>query len=180
MEYIQIEGLPRQASRIGLGTWAIGGWMWGGTEESEAIGTIHAALEDGINLIDTAPVYGFGRSEELVGKALGGGRRERAIIATKVGLDWESGKILRNSSPVRLRQELEDSLRRLNTDVIDIYQVHWPDESVPFEETAKTLDTVRGEDQSHRRQQFLAHTNGPFSKGWTARRHSTALQFVRA
>jgi aryl-alcohol dehydrogenase-like predicted oxidoreductase len=145
MEYIQIEGLPRQASRIGLGTWAIGGWMWGGTEESEAIGTIHAALEDGINLIDTAPVYGFGRSEELVGKALGGGRRERAIIATKVGLDWESGKILRNSSPVRLRQELEDSLRRLNTDVIDIYQVHWPDESVPFEETAKTLDTFKCE-----------------------------------
>jgi aryl-alcohol dehydrogenase-like predicted oxidoreductase len=145
MEYIQIEGLPRQASRIGLGTWAIGGWMWGGTEESEAIGTIHAALEDGINLIDTAPVYGFGRSEELVGKALGGGRRERAIIATKVGLNWESGKILRNSSPVRLRQELEDSLCRLNTDVIDIYQVHWPDESVPFEETAKTLDTFKCE-----------------------------------
>jgi aryl-alcohol dehydrogenase-like predicted oxidoreductase len=145
MEYIQIEGLQRQASRIGLGTWAIGGWMWGGTEESEAVGTIHAALEDGINLIDTAPVYGFGRSEELVGKALGGGRRERAIIATKVGLDWESSKILRNSSPVRLRQELEDSLCRLNTDVIDIYQVHWPDESVPFEETAKTLDTFKCE-----------------------------------
>jgi aryl-alcohol dehydrogenase-like predicted oxidoreductase len=145
MDHIKIAGLPFDASRIGLGTWAIGGWLWGGTEESDAISTIHAALDNGINLIDTAPVYGFGRSEELVGKALQGGRREGAIIATKVGLDWSSGKILRNSTPARLRQELEDSLRRLKTDVIDIYQVHWPDASVPFEETARTLDGFRRE-----------------------------------
>ena len=145
MDHIKIAGLPFDASRIGLGTWAIGEWLWGGTEESDAISTIHAALDNGINLIDTAPVYGFGRSEELVGKALQGGRREGAIIATKVGLDWSSGKILRNSTPARLRQELEDSLRRLKTDVIDIYQVHWPDASVPFEETARTLDGFRRE-----------------------------------
>src|SRR5262249_14004865 len=145
MEYINFAGLPLDASRIGLGTWAIGGWMWGGTEESDAIRTIHTALDSGINLIDTAPVYGFGRSEELVGKALEGGRRQGAIIATKVGLDWSSGKILRNSAPTRLREELEDSLRRLKTDVIDIYQVHWPDESVSFEETARTLDAFRSE-----------------------------------
>jgi aryl-alcohol dehydrogenase-like predicted oxidoreductase len=145
VDHIKIAGLPFDASRIGLGTWAIGGWLWGGTEESDAISTIHAALDNGINLIDTAPVYGFGRSEELVGKALQGGRREGAIIATKVGLDWSSGKILRNSTPARLRQELEDSLRRLKTDVIDIYQVHWPDASVPFEETARTLDGFRRE-----------------------------------
>lgn len=145
METIKIPGLAMDASRIGLGTWAIGGWMWGGTEESEAIRTIHAAFDKGINLIDTAPVYGFGRSEELVGKALVGARRGGAIIATKVGLDWGSGNILRNSSPARLRSELEDSLRRLKTDLIDIYQVHWPDEAVPFEETAKTLDTFRRE-----------------------------------
>src|SRR6478609_3944832 len=145
MEHIKITGLPFDASRIGLGTWAIGGWLWGGTEESDAISTIHAALDNGINLIDTAPVYGFGRSEELVGKALEGGRREGAIIATKVGLDWGSGEILRNSTPARLRRGLEDSLRRLKTDVIDIYQVHWPDESVPFEETARTLDSFRRE-----------------------------------
>ena len=75
MEHIKITGLPFDASRIGLGTWAIGGWLWGGTEESDAIKTIHAALDNGINLIDTAPVYGFGRSEELVGKALQGGRQ---------------------------------------------------------------------------------------------------------
>ena len=145
MEYLKIAGLPLEASRIALGTWAIGGWMWGGTEESDAIRTIHAALDHGINLIDTAPVYGFGRSEELVGKALKGGRREGAIIATKVGLDWGSGKILRNSTQALLRRELEESLRRLKTDVIDIYQVHWPDESVPFEETARTLDAFRRE-----------------------------------
>jgi aryl-alcohol dehydrogenase-like predicted oxidoreductase len=145
MEHIKIAGLPFDASRIGLGTWAIGGMMWGGTEESDAISTIHAALDNGINLIDTAPGYGFGRSEELVGKALEGGRRAVAIIATKVGLDWGSGKFLRNSTPARLRNELEDSLRRLKTDVIDIYQVHWPDTSVPFEETARTLDAFRRE-----------------------------------
>jgi aryl-alcohol dehydrogenase-like predicted oxidoreductase len=145
METINIDGLPLPASRIALGTWAMGGWMWGGSDEAAAIRTIHAALDRGINLIDTAPVYGFGRSEEVVGKALAGGRRQRALIATKVGLDWRDGKPFRNSSPARLRRELEDSLRRLRTDVIDIYQVHWPDESVPIEETAGVLDEFRRE-----------------------------------
>ncbi len=139
MEHIEIEGLARPASRVALGTWAIGGWMWGGSDEKDGIRTIHAALDSGINVIDTAPVYGFGRSEEIVGKALEGGRRANAIIATKVGLEWRDGEIFRNSSPKRLRAELEDSLRRLQTDVIDLYQVHWPDESVPIEETAATL-----------------------------------------
>ncbi|MGI8725642.1 MAG: aldo/keto reductase [Methyloceanibacter sp.] len=122
MEHLKIPGLPIDTSRIALGTWAIGGWMWGGSDEADAIRTIHAALDRGINLIDTAPVYGFGNSEEIVGKALAGGRRDKALIATKVGLDWESGKILRNSTPARLKQELDDSLRRLQTEVIDIYQ----------------------------------------------------------
>ena len=145
MEHIKIAGLPHEASRIALGTWAIGGWMWGGSDEAESVKTIHQALDSGINVIDTAPVYGFGQSEEIVGKALTGGRRRQALIATKTGLDWSSGKILRDSSPQKLRQKLEDSLRRLQTDVIDIYQVHWPDESVPFEETARTLDDFRRE-----------------------------------
>jgi aryl-alcohol dehydrogenase-like predicted oxidoreductase len=139
METINIESLSMPASRIALGTWAMGGWMWGGSDEGAAIDTIHAALDSGINVIDTAPVYGFGRSEELVGKALANGRRERALIATKAGLDWSSGKPVRNSSPARLQRELEDSLRRLRTDVIDIYQIHWPDESLPIEETAALL-----------------------------------------
>jgi aryl-alcohol dehydrogenase-like predicted oxidoreductase len=140
MEFIDIAGTPLRASRVALGTWAIGGWMWGGTDEAESIRTIHAALDRGINLIDTAPVYGFGRSEEIVGKALAqDGRRAKALIATKVGLDWKDGKPFRNASRKRILKEAEDSLRRLQTDVIDIYQVHWPDPNTPIEETAAAM-----------------------------------------
>src|SRR4030081_58438 len=125
MEFVDIPGTSIRASRIALGTWAIGGWMWGGSNESDAISAIHAALDRGINLIDTAPVYGFGRSEEIVGKALAiGGRRERALFATKAGLEWRNGKVYRNATPLRMRQEVEQSLRRLRTDRIDLYQVH--------------------------------------------------------
>src|ERR1700684_3265717 len=131
---------PIRASRIALGTWAIGGWMWGGSDEREAIKTIHAALDRGINLIDTAPVYGFGRSEEIVGMALAqDGRRKQAVIATKVGLAWQNGKPYRNASKSRIAREVEDSLRRLQTDVIDIYQVHWPDPDIAIEETAEAM-----------------------------------------
>jgi aryl-alcohol dehydrogenase-like predicted oxidoreductase len=140
LEYIKIDGTSLVSSRIALGTWAIGGWMWGGTDKKESIRTIHAAFDQGVNLIDTAPVYGFGRSEEIVGEALRQrGRRESIILATKVGLDWTNGKIERNSTRQRIIQELEDSLRRLQTDYVDIYQVHWPDPLVPIEETAATL-----------------------------------------
>src|SRR5215467_9350159 len=100
--------------------------MWGGTDEQESIRTIHTALDLGITLIDTAPVYGFGRSEEIVGKALAeGGRRENAVIATKVGINWRDGRLFRDSRPQRIVEEAEASLRRLRTDVIDVYQVHW-------------------------------------------------------
>jgi len=140
LEYMNIAGTNLISSRIALGTWAMGGWMWGGTDERESIRTIHAAVEQGINLVDTAPVYGFGRSEEIVGEALRQrGRRESIILATKVGLDWTNGKIERNSTRQHILQELEDSLRRLQTDYVDIYQVHWPDPLVPIEETASTL-----------------------------------------
>jgi aryl-alcohol dehydrogenase-like predicted oxidoreductase len=140
MEFIDIAGTPLRASRIALGTWAIGGWMWGGSDDAESIQTIHAALDRGINLIDTAPVYGFGHSEEIVGKALAqGGRRAKTIIATKVGLDWKDGQPFRNASRKRIMKEVEDSLRRLQTDVIDLYQVHWPDPNTPIEETAAAM-----------------------------------------
>lgn len=146
MEQIGIGKSGLTASRIGLGTWAIGGWMWGGSDEAQSIATIHSAVERGITLIDTAPVYGFGRSEEIVGKALAeGGLRDKVVIATKVGLDWTGEGIVRNSRPERLRTELEDSLRRLRTDVIDLYQIHWPDLQPPFEETAATLEAFRTE-----------------------------------
>jgi aryl-alcohol dehydrogenase-like predicted oxidoreductase len=140
MEFVSF---PLKASRIGLGTWAIGGWMWGGTDEEESIRTIHAALDHGITLVDTAPIYGFGRSEEIVGKALArGGRRQQAVIATKTGLDWKDDKPIRNAGRSRIFREIEDSLRRLQTDVIDIYQVHWPDPQTLIEETAGAMATL--------------------------------------
>lgn len=133
------------SSRIGLGTWAIGGWMWGGTDEAESIATIHKALDQGINLIDTAPAYGEGRSEEIIGKALAiDGLRSKALIATKAGLSFKPGESrpYRDSSPARLQQELDESLRRLKTDVIDLYQIHWPDPRTPIEETARALEAM--------------------------------------
>lgn len=139
MEFVDIPGASIRVSRIALGTWAIGGWMWGGTDENDAIETIQEALDGGINLIDTAPVYGFGRSEEIVGKAIAGGRRWKAVIATKVGLDWTNGKPFRNASKARIVEEVENSLRRLRTDVIDLYQVHWPDPRTPIAETAEAV-----------------------------------------
>lgn len=142
MEFHQIGGTALQVSRIALGTWSIGGRDWGGTDEQDAIRTIHRALDLGINLIDTAPIYGHGRSEEIVAKALAG-RREPVVIATKCGLEWGDFGIRRNSRPQRIRQEIEDSLRRLRADSIDLYQVHWPDLETPFEETAKALDEMR-------------------------------------
>jgi len=146
MEQIEIGSSGLKTSRIGLGTWAIGGWMWGGTDEAQSIATIRAAVERGITLIDTAPVYGFGRSEEIVGKALSEGKlRDKVRIATKLGLAWKDGKVYRDSRPAHIRKEIEDSLRRLKTDVIDLYQVHWPDLETPIAETARALEDLRRE-----------------------------------
>jgi aryl-alcohol dehydrogenase-like predicted oxidoreductase len=143
MEHALIRGTSIEVSRVAIGTWAIGGWMWGGTDEAESIATIRAAVERGINVIDTAPAYGFGRSEEIVGKALAEGNlRSRVVIATKVGLEWEGGRVFRNASRARIREEVEASMRRLRTDQIDIYQVHWPDPLVTIEETAEAMHTL--------------------------------------
>ncbi|MEC7376905.1 MAG: aldo/keto reductase [Pseudomonadota bacterium] len=133
-----------QVTPVGLGTWAIGGWMWGGTDEAQSIDTIHRAIDKGIGLIDTAPVYGFGRSEEIVGKALAGGRRDQVALATKVALNWddEHKKVWRDATAARIEREVEDSLKRLQTDHIDIYQVHWPDAKTPMEETARALEKL--------------------------------------
>ncbi len=108
-----------------------------------SIKTIHAALERGVNLIDTAPAYGFGRSEEIVGRAIAGAHsRSRVVIATKVGLQWNDGKVFRNASRDRILREVTNSLRRLRTDYIDVYHVHWPDPLVPVEETAAATQTL--------------------------------------
>jgi len=138
-----IPGTSLKVSPVAIGTWAIGGWMWGGTDESESVATIRAAFEHGINLVDTAPVYGFGRSEEIVGKAIAEGRlRSEVLIATKAGLQWDGGKVSRNASRARIMREVEASLRRLRTDYIDIYQVHWPDPLITIEETAEAMLTL--------------------------------------
>jgi aryl-alcohol dehydrogenase-like predicted oxidoreductase len=143
MEFVDIPNTALRVSRVALGTWAMGGWMWGGSDDQEAVRTIHAALDSGINLIDTAPVYGFGRSEEIVGKALAmNGRRQGTVIATKVGLDWKDGKPFRNATRARIIEEAENSLRRLRTDVIDLYQVHWPDPNTPIAEVAGAMDEL--------------------------------------
>src|ERR1700694_1662249 len=114
MELADIPGTSLKVSTVAIGPWAIGGWMGGGTDEIESIATIRAALEHGINVIDTAPVYGFGRSEELVGKAIApGSLRSRVLIATKTGVEWENGRVFRNASRTRILREVEDSLRRL-------------------------------------------------------------------
>jgi aryl-alcohol dehydrogenase-like predicted oxidoreductase len=140
MERIGIPGTSLKVSPVAIGTWAIGGWMWGGTDEAQSIATIRAALEHGINIVDTAPVYGFGRSEEIVGRAIAESRlRSQVIIATKVGLQWENGRVSRNASRARILREVEDSLRRLRTDYLDIYQVHWPDPLTAIEETADAM-----------------------------------------
>ena len=133
-----------QVTPVGLGTWAIGGWMWGGTDEAQSIDTIHRAIDKGIGLVDTAPVYGFGRSEEIVGKALSDGRRDQVALATKVALNWndDHDKVWRDASASRIEREVEDSLKRLQTDRIDIYQVHWPDPKTPMEEIARALEKL--------------------------------------
>ncbi|MCI1438122.1 MAG: aldo/keto reductase [Acetobacter indonesiensis] len=140
-DMLTIPGIAKPASRIALGTWAIGGSMWGGPDDENAARTIDKALDLGINVIDTAPVYGFGHSEEVIGRALEG-KRGRVILATKVALNWQDGKVFRDSRPARIEQEIEDSLRRLRTDHIDLYQVHWPDPKTPIEDTARALEKL--------------------------------------
>jgi aryl-alcohol dehydrogenase-like predicted oxidoreductase len=143
MELADIPGTSLKVSRVAIGTWAIGGWMWGGTDEAQSVSTIRVALEHGINVIDTAPAYGFGRSEEIVGRTIAeADQRSRVLIATKVGLEWAGERVFRNASRARIMREVEDSLRRLQTDYIDIYQVHWPDPLVTIEETAEAMHTL--------------------------------------
>jgi|SRR5450631_4399017 aryl-alcohol dehydrogenase-like predicted oxidoreductase len=138
MEMTTIAGV--EVSRIGLGTWAIGGLDWGTVPDDVAISTCLSAIERGVNLIDTAPIYGHGHAEEIVGRAIRAhGRREAFFIATKAGLDWNDRGVYANATFSRLRQELDDSLRRLGTDFIDLYQVHWPDTLVLVSEVAAQL-----------------------------------------
>jgi aryl-alcohol dehydrogenase-like predicted oxidoreductase len=138
MEFFALNGT--QVSRIGLGTWAIGGTEWGEVSDADAIATCLAVFDHGINLIDTAPIYGHGRAEELLGKAIRQhGQRDKFYVATKAGLEWNAHGVYANSDPARLRQEFEDSLRRLGTEYVDLYQIHWPDTTLPVERAAEVL-----------------------------------------
>jgi aryl-alcohol dehydrogenase-like predicted oxidoreductase len=139
-----------EVSRIGLGTWAIGGLEWGVVPDDAAIATCLSALDRGINFIDTAPIYGHGHAEEIVGKAMRAhGRRDAFFIATKAGLEWTRKGVFANSTTPRLRRELEDSLRRLDTDYIDLYQIHWPDTLVAVSEVATLLAEFEREGKVH-------------------------------
>lgn len=140
MEFVNIKNTDLNVSRIGLGTWAMGGWLWGGSDKKDCIRTVYRAYDKGINLIDTAPVYGFGNSEEIVGEAVREiNSRDNIVIATKAGLEWRGENVYRNSTRERILKEVDDSLKRLKTDYIDIYQIHWPDPLVPIEETAEAM-----------------------------------------
>lgn len=146
MEYTELGNSGIQVSRIGLGTWAIGGWMWGGTNERDSIETIRNAVEKGVTLVDTAPVYGMGTSEEIVGRALKRhGLRNDVVLATKCGLEWSADhkKVRRNATRQRIETEIDASLDRLQTDRIDLYQLHWPDPMTPLEETAQALADLK-------------------------------------
>lgn len=142
-----------EASVVGLGTWAIGGWMWGGTDEADSIAAIQAAVDAGITLIDTAPAYGQGTSETIVGKALEG-RRDKVVLATKCGLVWhmQKGKhffdyegrpVHRYLGKESIIHEVEQSLKRLKTDYIDHYITHWQDPTTPVEETMEALEALK-------------------------------------
>jgi aryl-alcohol dehydrogenase-like predicted oxidoreductase len=138
METTKVAGI--EVSRVGLGTWAIGGSEWGAVPEDAAIATCLSAIERGVNFIDTAPIYGKGRAEEIIGKAMRAhGRRDAFFIATKAGLEWNERGVFANSTAARLRREIEDSLRRIGTDCIDLYQIHWPDTRLPVAEVAGVL-----------------------------------------
>jgi methylglyoxal reductase len=166
MKYRPLGKSGIEASVVGFGAWAIGGWMWGGTKKNDPAGAIRAAIDHGINLIDTAPMYGYGHSEELVGAALKG-IRDKVVLATKCGMVWyknegdkffdasETGEaegeadkkyeVYINLRPAMIRHEIEESLRRLKTDRIDLYQTHWQDSTTKTEDVMAELLLLKQE-----------------------------------
>ena len=160
MEYRRVGGSDLQLPVVTFGAWAIGGWMWGGADDGDAIRGIHRAIDEGITCIDTAPTYGMGHSETLVGKAIAD-RRGEVLIATKCGVRWDSEegqfsletrmndgtpcKLYRNLRPHSVIHECEESLKRLGVDVIDLYQCHWPDPTTPIADTMGAMKQLQDE-----------------------------------
>lgn len=157
MEYIQLGTSDLKITRIAFGAWAIGGWMWGGADREDAKRAIHRAIELGMTSLDTAPAYGFGLSEELIGEEIQG-KRDKVQILTKYGLRWDIKKghfffpttgsageavdMYRYSGADGIVYECEQSLRRLKTDYIDLYQIHWSDPTTPIAETMAAVDKL--------------------------------------
>jgi aryl-alcohol dehydrogenase-like predicted oxidoreductase len=137
-----------EVSRIAFGTWQLGG-DWGPTDTAAAMEAIRRAADKGVTFFDTAQAYGFGQSERLLAAALNHLPREELVIATKGGLRPEGAGIVRDASPRWIREGVEASLRALDTDYIDLYQVHWPDPSTPFEETADQLAKLVADGKIH-------------------------------
>ncbi|RNI31116.1 aldo/keto reductase [Rufibacter latericius] len=155
MEYRRVGTTDLEVSVLTFGAWAAGGWMWGGTERQEAVDAIKAAYDHGMTSIDTAPIYGQGLSEEIVGEAIKGIPRDKVQILTKYGMRWDLAKgdfgfksqdnngkdidVYKYAGRESIIKECEDSLRRLGTDYIDLYQIHWPDVTTPIQETMETV-----------------------------------------
>lgn len=148
MEYRKLGNTGIEVSAVGLGCWAVGGEVraWGPVDDNESIAAIQEGLDLGMTLVDTAPTYGYGHSEEVVGKALAG-RRDQAVIATKCGLVWKTagGRLERCLAPKSIAAECAASLRRLKVEVIDLYQIHWPDPHTPIEATMEAMIRLREE-----------------------------------
>jgi methylglyoxal reductase len=157
MQLRQLGSSDLEVTPVIFGAWAIGGWWWGGTDDDDAVEAINAALDAGINCIDTAPMYGFGHSERVVGEAIKG-RRDEVVIATKCGLRWDlaegehffddttpergSFSVYRNLRRDSILWECEQSLERLGVEVIDLYQCHWSDNTTPLSETMAALSQL--------------------------------------
>ncbi|OON67723.1 aldo/keto reductase [Hymenobacter sp. CRA2] len=160
MEYQELGESGLTVSRIAFGSWAAGGWMWGGTEQNDAVGAIRAAYDLGVTSIDTAPIYGQGLSEEIVGEAIKGLPRDKVQILTKFGMRWDLAEpkgdfgfktkdndgrdldVYKYAARESIIKECEDSLRRLGTDYIDLYQIHWPDVTTPIHETMEAVQRL--------------------------------------
>lgn len=158
MEYRKLGQSDLEVSVVTFGAWAAGGWMWGGTERAEAVKAIRAGFDFGVTSIDTAPVYGQGLSEEIVGEAIKGMPRDKVQILTKYGLNWSDTKgafffhstnnegkpleIYRHAGKAAVKKECEASLKRLGTDYIDLLQIHWADPTTPVQETMEAVSEL--------------------------------------
>ncbi len=149
MRYKKLGGTGVDVSQIALGTWAIGGKNWGNVDDNMSIKAIHQMIDNGVNFIDCAPTYGMGHAEEVLGKALKG-KRDKVTLLTKCGIRWpdEARKdfnqgAIRDSSKKSILKQIDDSLKRLNTDYIDVYLIHWPDVNTPLEETVEAFEELK-------------------------------------